>query len=165
MKSNRPLQFGQNTERKVNSEHLTTIITLTSCGAAVCSLGVGCHITAMRRNKYCAFSNLVFCLAVISLLLVICNYCNNTNVPWKSCTTHSVVITRKNLRKKLPEKSYIGENGSEVILTNLEEKKYKNEISKGWRDYAFNEYVSSLISLGKAATPRMTVSRLARRLD
>ena len=119
----------------------------------------------MRRNKYCAFSNLVFCLAVISLLLVICNYCNNTNVPWKSCTTHSVVITRKNLRKNLPEKSYIGENGSEVILTNLEEKKYKNEISKGWRDYAFNEYVSSLISLGKAATPRMAGSHLARRLS
>ena len=47
------------------------------------------------------------------------------------------------------EKIYLGENGTEVILSKLEEKKHKNRIKKGWKDFAFNEYVSSLISVGK----------------
>ena len=65
------------------------------------------------------------------------------------CETDSPSTVKTIHSNTVLEKSYLGENGSEVILSTEQENKYKNEISRGWKDYAFNEYVSSLISLGK----------------
>lgn len=45
--------------------------------------------------------------------------------------------------------SFMGENGLEVILNDEDKKIYKKEISKGYRDFAFNEFVSRSVSIGK----------------
>lgn len=42
-----------------------------------------------------------------------------------------------------------GENGSEVILSKFDEKRNKLEIQKGYNDFAFNAFISDMISLGK----------------
>ena len=94
----------------------------------------------MRRKKYFRFTILISTLTSISLLMVIGK---KRIIPWNIYQReHSINSTNR-------EKIYLGENGTEVILSKLEEKKYKNQIKKGWKDFAFNEYVSSLISLGK----------------
>ena len=42
----------------------------------------------------------------------------------------------------------LGENGSEVVLSDEDEKKYKLQIESGYKRFAFNEFISSLISTG-----------------
>ena len=45
--------------------------------------------------------------------------------------------------------SGIGENGTEVILSESDEKTNKKKIEEGYQKFAFNEFVSSMISAGK----------------
>ena len=47
-------------------------------------------------------------------------------------------------------KSLLGEDGLEVVLSDKDKKVYKKEISKGYRDFAFNEFVSQNVSIGKS---------------
>ena len=42
----------------------------------------------------------------------------------------------------------LGENGSEVVLSDEDEKRYKLQIDGGYKRFAFNEFISSLISTG-----------------
>ena len=94
----------------------------------------------MRRKKYFRLTILISTLTSISLLMVIGK---KRIIPW------NIYQTEHPINSANREKIYLGENGTEVILSRLEEKKYKAQIKKGWKDFAFNEYVSSLISLGK----------------
>ena len=86
---------------------------------------------------------LILPLTVLTLLGVIVHFYTGVS----SEETDSLIALRSIHRNT--ETSGLGEQGSEVILSDLEEKTHRSEIKKGWRDYAFNEYVSSLISLGK----------------
>ena len=45
--------------------------------------------------------------------------------------------------------SGIGENGTEVILSESDKKTNKKKIEEGYQKFAFNEFVSSMISAGK----------------
>ena len=63
------------------------------------------------------------------------------------------------------EKIYLGENGTEVILSKRVEKKYRDQIRKGYKDFAFNEYVSSLISLGKLWRDRVDLDKEIRNIN
>ena len=45
-------------------------------------------------------------------------------------------------------KSHLGEDGLEVVLSDEDKKVYKKEISKGYKDFAFNEFVSQNVSIG-----------------
>ena len=47
-------------------------------------------------------------------------------------------------------KSLLGEDGLDVFLSDEDKTVYKKEISKGYRDFAFNEFVSKDISIGKS---------------
>ena len=96
----------------------------------------------MRRKKYFRFTILISTLTSISLLLMVIG--KKRIIPWNIYQTEHPINSTENR-----EKIFLGENGTEVILSKLEEKKYKDQIKKGWKDFAFNEYVSSLISLGK----------------
>ena len=99
----------------------------------------------MRRKIYQTLSKLILSLTVLALIVVIVNFYNGVS----SEETDSLIALRSIHTNT--ETSGPGEQGSEVILSDLEEKTHRNEIKKGWKDYAFNEYVSSLISLGKLA--------------
>ena len=48
--------------------------------------------------------------------------------------------------------SGIGENGTEVILSESDEKINKKKIEEGYQKFAFNEFVSSMISAGNFTT-------------
>lgn len=60
-----------------------------------------------------------------------------------------------NITKVIHERKVIGENGSEVLLTNEEEKEHKLHIDQGYKNFAFNEYISNQISVGETVTSRM----------
>ena len=91
----------------------------------------------MRRKKYFI---LISTLTSISLLMVIGK---------RRIIPRNIYQTENPKDSANREKIYLGENGTEVILSKREERKHKDQIKKGYKDYAFNEYVSSLISLGK----------------
>ena len=95
----------------------------------------------MRRKKYFRLTILISTLTSISLLMVIGK---KRIIPWNIYQTEHPINSTENR-----EKIFLGENGTEVILSKRQERKYKDQIRKGYKDYAFNEYVSSLISLGK----------------
>ena len=44
--------------------------------------------------------------------------------------------------------SIFGEDGMEFILNDEDEKFYKKEIALGYKDFAFNEFVSKNVALG-----------------
>ena len=94
----------------------------------------------MRRKKYFRFTILISTLTSISLLMVIGK---------RRIIPRNIYQTENPIDSANREKIYLGENGTEVILSKREERKHKDQIKKGYKDYAFNEYVSSLISLGK----------------
>ena len=94
----------------------------------------------MRRKKYFRLTILISTLTSISLLMVIGK---KRIIPW------NIYQTEHPINSTNGKKLYLGENGTEVVLSKRQERKYKDQIKKGWKDFAFNEYVSSLISLGK----------------
>ena len=58
-------------------------------------------------------------------------------------------ISNKSFSSKFMNESEIfGEYGEEVILSELDEIKFKREIQDGYKNYAFNEFISKKISLG-----------------
>ena len=60
-----------------------------------------------------------------------------------------------NITKVIHERKVIGENGTEVLLTNEEQKEHKLQIDQGYKNFAFNEYISNQISVGETVTSRM----------
>ena len=44
--------------------------------------------------------------------------------------------------------SLFGEDGSETFLSDKDKKVYRKEISKGYKDFAFNEFISKSVAVG-----------------
>ena len=74
---------------------------------------------------------------------------------------HTLIVREKrtpnfsidiNITKVIHERKVVGENGSAVLLTNEEEKVHKLHIDQGYKNFAFNEYISNQISVGETMT-------------
>ena len=72
---------------------------------------------------------------------------------------HTLIVREKrtpnfsiNITKVIHERKVVGENGSAVLLTNEEEKVHKLHIDQGYKNFAFNEYISNQISVGEIIT-------------
>ena len=61
-----------------------------------------------------------------------------------------------NITKVIHERKVIGENGSAVLLTDEEEKEHKLHIDQGYKNFAFNEYISNQISVGEHSSSKAT---------
>ena len=110
----------------------------------------------MRRKKYFRFTILISTLTSITLLMVIGK---------KRIFSWNIYQTEHPINSTNREKIYLGENGTEVILSKRVEKKYRDQIRKGYKDFAFNEYVSSLISLGKLWRDRVDLDKEIRNIN
>ena len=68
------------------------------------------------------------------------------NMRCKSSAKHNKLNNKESQDEALDYS--LGENGSEVVLSDEDEKKYKLQIDSGYKRFAFNEFISSLISTG-----------------
>ena len=66
-----------------------------------------------------------------------------------------------NITKVIHERKVIGENGSAVLLTDEEEKEHKLHIDQGYKNFAFNEYISNQISVGEHSSSKATKNELS----
>ena len=99
------------------------------------------------------------CIKSVVIILVVVNllYLLAKHVQGSKCKTTTPESDIKHLTDR-PIKTmvhnpdfqslYFGQNGSEVILSQTEEKSNKIKIKSGYQNYAFNEFISSLISTG-----------------
>ena len=46
------------------------------------------------------------------------------------------------------DQNLFGEDGSETLLSDVDKKVYRKEISKGYKDFAFNEFISKSVAVG-----------------
>ena len=92
------------------------------------------------------------CLQLFCILILLSVYCvkrNQLNI--KSIINDQTLSKNSALNYCLLSKynkSLLGEDGLEVVLSDEDKKVYKKEISKGYRDFAFNEFVSQNVSIG-----------------
>ena len=93
-------------------------------------------LSVINLEKY--LSSLSFCEKRISY--------KRTNI---LISNIQATIANESFSSKIMNESEIfGEYGEEVILSELDEIKFKREIQDGYKNYAFNEFISKKISLG-----------------
>ena len=91
------------------------------------------------------------CLQLFCILMLLSVYCVKRKQLIKSFINDQPLTKKSALNHcqlSKYNKSLLGEDGLEVVLSDEDKKVYKKEISKGYKDFAFNEFVSQNVSIG-----------------
>ena len=87
------------------------------------------------------------CLQLFCILMLLSVYCVKRKQLIKSFINDQPLTKKSALNHcqlSKYNKSLLGEDGLEVVLSDEDKKVYKKEISKGYKDFAFNEFVSQM---------------------
>lgn len=93
------------------------------------------------------------CLQIFCVLLLLSIYLVKRNQLIQASGKDEAISQKRDLNMcQIPmyNKSLFGEDGLDALLSDEDKRVYKKEISKGYRDFAFNEFVSKDISIGKS---------------
>ena len=91
------------------------------------------------------------CLQIFCVFLLL--YCVKRNQLVQENGKEETISQKRVLKMCLIpnyNKSLLGEDGLDAFLSDEDKIVFKKEISKGYRDFAFNEFVSKDISVGKS---------------
>ena len=103
-------------------------------------------------------------IVVVNLLYLITKHVQSSQ-----CKTTTAESDLKHLTDRPIEKmvhildsntAHFGQNGSEVILSQTEEKSNKVKIQSGYKNFAFNEFISSLISTGYTELHKTSIASI-----